>query len=124
MVEKAFLVESLRTSLRARCVGLQSEMTTDGLREGRLTAVRTMPTDPFNEGRVAALIHGRRELNAYKSNPTGVTRFPKSGRGSGHPRWDTSLPGNGCIAAGSADDACQVTRARVTAPEAVNDDCR
>jgi len=30
-----------------------------------------MPTDPFNEGRVAALIHGRRELNPYKSNPTG-----------------------------------------------------
>jgi hypothetical protein len=34
-----------------------------------------MPTDPFNEGRVAALIHGRRELNAYKSNPTGESIY-------------------------------------------------
>jgi hypothetical protein len=37
MFEKAFLVEGLRTFLRPRCVGLQSEMTTDGLSEGRLT---------------------------------------------------------------------------------------
>src|SRR5215467_9818273 len=29
-----------------------------------------MPTDPFNDGRAAALTHGRRELNPYKSNPT------------------------------------------------------
>jgi hypothetical protein len=34
-----------------------------------------MPTDPFNEGRVAALIHGRRELNPYKSNPTGESIY-------------------------------------------------
>src|SRR6516162_5666337 len=34
-----------------------------------------MPTDPFNEGRVAALIHGRRELNPYKSNPTGESSY-------------------------------------------------
>ena len=34
-----------------------------------------MPTDPFNEGRVAVLIHGRRELNPYKSNPTGESIY-------------------------------------------------
>jgi hypothetical protein len=34
-----------------------------------------VPTDPFNEGRVAALIHGRRELNPYKSNPAGESIY-------------------------------------------------
>jgi hypothetical protein len=34
-----------------------------------------MPTDPLNEGRVAALIHRRRELNPYKSNPTGESIY-------------------------------------------------
>jgi hypothetical protein len=57
-----------RTSLRARSVRLQSDMVTANGRQ-------YMPTDPFNEGRVAALIHGRRELNPYKSNPAGESIY-------------------------------------------------
>ena len=45
-----------------------------------------MPTDPFNEGRVAALIHGRRELNPYKSNPTGESIYAEYASA-----WDSGL---------------------------------
>jgi hypothetical protein len=63
-----------------------------------------MPTDPFNEGRVAALTHRRRELNPYKSNPTGESIYTEYASA-----WDRGFMSVATIRAseGSAASECE-----------------
>ena len=63
-----------------------------------------MPTDPFNEGRVAVLIHGRRELNPYKSNPTGESIYTEYASA-----WDRGFMSVAAMRAreGSAASECE-----------------